>query len=41
MAAIVVVLPEPVVPVTSTMPRSSWASSAITGGSASSSIERM
>ena len=40
-AASVVDLPEPVVPVTSTMPRCSSASAAITGGSASSSIVRI
>ena len=38
MAASVVDLPEPVVPVSSTIPRSSSASSVTTGGSASSSI---
>ena len=40
-AASVVDLPEPVVPVSSTIPRSSSASRAITGGSASSSIVRI
>jgi hypothetical protein len=40
-AASVVDLPEPVVPVTSTMPRSSSASSLIAHGSASSSIVRI
>ena len=40
-AASVVDLPEPVVPVSRTMPRSSSASSRMTGGSASSSIVRM
>ena len=38
-AASVVDLPEPVVPVSSTIPRSSSASSRTTGGSVSSSIE--
>ena len=41
MAASVVDLPEPVVPVSSTMPRSSSASSVITGGRLRSATERM
>jgi hypothetical protein len=40
-AASVVDLPEPVVPVTRMIPRSSWASSLMTGGRLSSSIVRM
>jgi hypothetical protein len=40
-AASVVDLPEPVVPVTRMIPRSSWASSVMTAGRLSSSIVRM